>query len=65
MSRQKRFEMYELLDPNHQFQKIGYDYLISEKDINIKSIEGHSYNLLSVPDWVIGSWNHFLFFVFI
>ena len=50
MSRQKRFEMYELLDPDHRFQKIGYDYLIDEENVNIKSIEGHSYNLLSVPD---------------
>lgn len=38
-NRIKRRDIYKKLDPNNQIQKIGYDYLVDEKNMILKTID--------------------------
>lgn len=38
--RQQRVAKYKKLDPNNDFQKMGYDYMLDHKGIEIKKVQG-------------------------
>lgn len=39
--RAQRRDLYEHLDPNHQYQSIGYDYLTDETGLSLSKIPWH------------------------
>ena len=46
----RRFEKFRRIDPENKWQPVGYDHLVSEVGIELKTIEpGREFDLLSLP----------------
>lgn len=48
--RVKRANLYEKLDPDHKMQKIGYSYLVDEKNMILQQVQGREYDFESIAD---------------